>query len=73
MDQVQRARVEQLAKIGYAAYGDKAEWRAYNGETMPEWVDLPEHIRERWIAAAIAISNHAMVLPAELVKGLVTP
>lgn len=51
---------EKLAYVGYTAYGDKAGWKAYNGEAMPGWTALPAHIRERWVAAAAAIFDKAM-------------
>lgn len=47
----------ELAKIGYEAYGDEAAWKAYNGEPMPQWDELPQHIRTRWIVATGAIAK----------------
>lgn len=44
-------------QIGYEAYGDAADWKAYNDERMPQWDDLPPHIRDRWQAAAGAIEH----------------
>lgn len=48
-----------LAKIGYQAYGDKAEWKNYQGLPMPTWEALPENIKSYWVEAATAISQHA--------------
>lgn len=48
---------EALARIGYVAYGDAADWKAFNGERMPQWSELPTHIRHRWICAAVEIAR----------------
>lgn len=45
----------ELAKIGYQAYGDKADWKNYQGLPMPAWDDLPENIKIYWQAAVKAI------------------
>lgn len=47
--------IEELAKIGYDAYGNEAEWKSFDGKPMPKWEDLPQHIRHRWKVAAGAI------------------
>jgi hypothetical protein len=44
-----------LGRIGYEAYGREADWKAYNGEPMPTWDDLPDHIHRKWSAAAKGI------------------
>lgn len=46
-----------LAKAGYQAYGDKAEWKNYQGLPMPTWDDLPENIKIYWESAAEAIAQ----------------
>lgn len=48
-----------LAKIGYQAYGDKADWKNYQGFPMPTWENLPENIKGYWIAVATAITSNA--------------
>lgn len=53
-----RSHAAELARVGYEAYGEVAEWRAYNGEAMPRWDDLPDHIHRKWQAAAVAIIEH---------------
>lgn len=45
----------ELAQTGYEAYGAKAGWKAYNGAAMPQWDELPEHVREKWRVATLAI------------------
>ena len=49
-----------LAKVGYEAYGEHAEWKAYDGKPMPRWEELPEHIRIEWAVAARAIAKAAL-------------
>lgn len=44
-----------LARIGYDAYGDRAEWKNYEGKPMPQWDELPQHIRDKWRSAAKAM------------------
>lgn len=45
---------KQLARRAYIAYGDSVGWRNHQGNPMPAWLDLPEHIRDAWTAAAAA-------------------
>ena len=45
----------ELAKIGYEAYGVEADWKAYNGESMPQWDELPQHVRTKGVVATGAI------------------
>lgn len=47
----------ELGHIGYDAYGDVADWKAWNGKPMPKWDELPEDIRVKWTASAVAITN----------------
>jgi hypothetical protein len=51
---------DDLAEIGYNAYGEEAEWKTYDGKTMPKWEDLSQPIRNRWMAAAAAIKINAI-------------
>jgi len=50
-----------LAAIGYEHYGNKAGWKNYLGRPMPKWEELPEPIREAWMAASQGIAE-AVVL-----------
>jgi hypothetical protein len=52
--------IEALARIGYEAYGKKADWKAYDGKPMPQWHELPQHIRDKWMAATEAILDTAV-------------
>jgi hypothetical protein len=49
--------VEELGRIGYEAYGDHAEWKAFDGRPMPRWDDLRPDIKEKWAVAAKAIAG----------------
>jgi hypothetical protein len=51
-----RASAE-LARVGYAAYGETVAWKNYQGHPMPEWDQLPTQIRDAWRAAAAAIES----------------
>lgn len=42
-------------RIAYVAYGVQRNFRAHNGEPLPEWAALPDEIKRAWIAAAGAI------------------
>lgn len=47
----------QWGKVGYEAYGEQVGWKAYNGEAMPQWEQLPQRIQDAWHAAASAIED----------------
>lgn len=49
------SELRRLARIGYEAYGDKAEWKNFSGDKMPSWDEVPEHIKEKWEAAVSAV------------------
>lgn len=44
-----------LAQLAYTAYGDHAEWKAWNGLPMPKWDDLTTVVRDHWQAATQAL------------------
>lgn len=48
---------EREAKIAYQAYGDTTDWKNYLGLPMPVWTELPDKIREAWVAAAKALTK----------------
>jgi hypothetical protein len=62
----------ELGRVGYEAYGDKAGWKNYEGKPMPKWDEVPQHIRDKWAAAAKAIGEaiHQSVVGAALGYGL---
>lgn len=41
-----------LAEELFNAYGDEVGWRAYNGEQMKRWPELPDKVKDGWHAAA---------------------
>lgn len=45
-------------QIGYEAYGDYANWKAFNDAPMPRWDGLREDIKAKWEVAAQAILKH---------------
>jgi hypothetical protein len=49
--------IPSLARVGYEAYGAKADWKAWDGKPMPQWEELRPDIKEKWEAAAEAIIN----------------
>lgn len=46
----------ELARIGYEAYGDSADWKNFEGKPMPKWDDLRPDICEKWKAASRALA-----------------
>lgn len=47
-DDQRKAERELLGRLNYETYAASRDWKAYNGEPIPQWEDerLPEHIRE---------------------------
>lgn len=46
-------------EVGYRTYCEAVGGRAYNGDALPQWADVPEHIRAAWSRAADAIVAEA--------------
>ena len=46
-----------VAQCAYTAYGDSTGGKNHLGKPMPTWEDLPEKIREAWIAAAREVAS----------------
>lgn len=60
------------AREAYAAYGKVTDFKNYQGLPMPTFDELPEKIREAWIAAArtaylraLAEAGNALLAAAE--------
>lgn len=51
--------VEDLAKLGYTAYGEHTGWLNHRGERMPSWTELPEQQRQPYYTMADAIARAA--------------
>lgn len=47
---------DDLARIGYIAYGNVTSWKNYLGLPMPEWEELSGPIQQAWTEAAQAIA-----------------
>jgi hypothetical protein len=45
----------ELGEVGYAAYGEAADWKTFDGRDMPAWDDLGERVQGLWNTAAYAI------------------
>lgn len=43
---------ESRARIAYTAYGRVTEFKNFRGDPMPVFDELPEQIKQAWIAAA---------------------
>ena len=48
--------IEELARDGYAAYGDSAGNKNYRGDPMPSWDQLGPAIQGHWLATAARIA-----------------
>lgn len=55
--ETQATLVESLAQQGYAAYGSVTDHKNYQGLPTPEWIDLPDRIKEAWAAAAHCVAS----------------
>ena len=49
------AHTEALAREAYQAYGASVEFKAFNGDAMPAWSELPERIKLAWRAAVVQV------------------
>lgn len=47
--------MDTLGRVAYQAYADDAGWKAFNGDMLPNWEDLPSEIRQHWEVAAAAV------------------
>lgn len=41
-----------LARAAYSRYGAVTDYKNFQGNPMPKWEELPEKIRQAWVAAA---------------------
>lgn len=63
-----------LGQVGYEAYGDEADWKAFDGRPMPRWDELREDIKRKWNVASSAIvreSGNGMYLHIHKRNGIV--
>lgn len=54
----------ELAKAGYEAYGEFADWKNFRGDRMPDWDELPDPQRHAWVSAAGAMYR-AIMTPSD--------
>lgn len=48
-----------LAQVAYEAYCEHADWKAWNGDPIPQWSELgPETgVQEKWAVAVKAVAD----------------
>jgi hypothetical protein len=49
-----------VARRAYDAYAMKTGGRTYEGHNMASWPDLPERVREAWVASVAAALDLAL-------------
>jgi hypothetical protein len=50
-----RSTPEERGQVAYLAYGRSVDWKANDGDTMPNWTNLRADRQAGWVAAADAI------------------
>jgi len=48
---------EDLARIAYDAYAQAVGNKAFNGDDLPPFTAVPQHIQSAWFAAVTAVAN----------------
>lgn len=48
---------ESLAKVAYDAYCVSVGGKAFNGDDLPPFENVPERIQRAWIAAVVAVKE----------------
>ncbi len=48
---------ESLAKVAYDAYCVAVGGKAFNGDGLPPFANVPERIQQAWIAAVAAVKE----------------
>lgn len=51
---------ELLGMVAYEAYCQRAGYRSFTGDSLPEWEMLDRDIQDCWIAAAEAIREEIL-------------
>lgn len=46
-----------LARIAYDAYCESVGGKAFNGDDLPPFADVPQRIKDAWIAAVTAVKD----------------
>ncbi len=71
------SRLLELARVAYAGYGASVSFKAYNGESMPAWDELPDRIKTGWRGSVVELlleyqaGNGSVQDPGETVENSV--
>lgn len=55
-----------LARSMFDAYGDHADWKAWDGRPMPQWSEVNDAVRSHWVASAQRAASFARPRVEEL-------
>lgn len=55
---------EEVAEVAFNAYGDKANWKTFDGREMPKWGAVGDDVQQRWVAAIEAVVKWFDIRPA---------
>lgn len=47
--------VRSLGQIAYEAYAEHCNWKSVREESLPDWTDMPNEIKQHWEVAAYAV------------------
>lgn len=47
--------IEELGQIAFEAYGKSTGGLTWDKKPIPAWDELPDHVRQAWMAAADAV------------------
>lgn len=48
---------DELGKINYDAYCDTRDWKAFNGDPLPQWPNVLPEIKAGWMTAATEVAR----------------
>lgn len=60
---------DDLGRAAYEAYGRSVNHKTVAGDDMWQWDELPIHLREAWVTAAIAVRTKLEIAHRSLVEG----
>jgi len=52
--------------VAYEAYAKSPGGKTFDFRDMPKWNQLPQHVRDAWDAAALAVIKHADDYPESI-------
>lgn len=44
-----------LGQIAYEAYAEHCNWKSVREESLPDWTNMPNEIKQHWEVAAYAV------------------